>query len=74
IDSWRLGMAIAHVSVQTNVLADQHELLQLRQDQQAHEQQYYVDTSVQYLRAEAEARSNELASVIFQTRADPGAI
>ncbi|KAL3663784.1 hypothetical protein V7S43_011198 [Phytophthora oleae] len=71
LDPHRLGMAIAHVSAQAGSLADAQIQLQYRQTQQIYQQQQYVENRVEHVRAEVNARNEELAHLVRQTQLNP---
>ncbi|KAG1693471.1 hypothetical protein DVH05_023555 [Phytophthora capsici] len=74
IDGKRLGMAIAHVSAQTNSIAEHQAELRRRQSLYEEEQQRFIEQRVSAAREEAEARNNALVLAIKQTYGDPSTL
>ncbi|ETK75096.1 hypothetical protein L915_18243 [Phytophthora nicotianae] len=74
VDGERLGRALAHVSAQTNSIAEHQAELQHRQSRHEEEQQRFVEQRVAAARGEAEARCNALVFAIQQTYGDPLAL
>ncbi|KAF4136974.1 hypothetical protein GN958_ATG13780 [Phytophthora infestans] len=71
IDGEKLAMALAHVSLQANSIAEHQAKLQQRQSLHEEEEQRFIEQRVAAAREEAEVRCQALFLAIQQAYGDP---